>query len=45
MIAQRDDWIGSEEYLQIDCESQDIKYEYVDGQMYGSIDSLAPARR
>jgi len=34
MIAKRDDWISPEEYLRIDRESQDIKYEYMDGHMY-----------
>ena len=34
MIAKRDDWISPEEYLRIDRESQDIKYEYMNGRMY-----------
>ena len=34
MVAKRDDWISPEEYLRIDRESQDIKYEYMDGHMY-----------
>ncbi|HEY4033289.1 MAG TPA: Uma2 family endonuclease [Ktedonobacteraceae bacterium] len=34
MVAQRDDRISPEEYLRIDRESLDVKYEYVDGHMY-----------
>lgn len=35
MVAQRNDWISPEEYLRIDREAVDIKYEYVDGRIYG----------
>lgn len=44
MVAKRNDWnwISPEEYLRIDRESPDIKYEYVDGHIYamagGTID-------
>ncbi len=42
MVAKRDGWISPEEYLRIDRESPDIKYEYVDGRIYamagGTID-------
>lgn len=42
MVAKRDDWISPEEYLRIDRESPDVKYEYVDGRIYavagGTID-------
>ncbi len=42
MVAKRDDLISPEEYLRIDRESLDVKYEYVDGRIYamtgGSID-------
>jgi Uma2 family endonuclease len=34
MAVQRDHWISPEEYLQIDRASLDVKYEYIDGQMY-----------
>lgn len=34
MVARRDNWISPEEYLHIDRESQDIKYEYMNGHMY-----------
>ncbi len=42
MALQREHWVSVEEYLAIDCASADIKYEYMDGQMYamsgGTID-------
>jgi Uma2 family endonuclease len=42
MLARQDDYISPDEYLRIDRESQDIKYEYMDGRMYamagGTID-------
>ena len=34
MAVQQNDWISPEEYLRIDRESLDIKYEYDQGQMY-----------
>jgi len=34
VVAKRDDWISPEEYLRIDRESPDVKYEYVDGRIY-----------
>jgi Uma2 family endonuclease len=34
MAVQHNDWISPEEYLRIDSESLDIKYEYDDGHMY-----------
>jgi Uma2 family endonuclease len=42
VVAKRDGWISPEEYLRIDRESPDVKYEYVDGRIYamagGTID-------
>jgi Uma2 family endonuclease len=42
VVAKRDGWISLEEYLRIDRESPDVKYEYVDGRIYamagGTID-------
>ncbi len=37
MVAKRDNWISPEEYLRIDRESQDIKYEYMDGHIYAMV--------
>jgi Uma2 family endonuclease len=34
MAVQRNDWISPEEYLRIDRESLDVKYEYDAGRMY-----------
>ena len=34
MAVQQNDWISPEEYLRIDRESLDIKYEYDDGWIY-----------
>jgi len=34
MAVQRNDWISPEEYLRLDREALDIKYEYDDGQIY-----------
>jgi Uma2 family endonuclease len=42
MAVQHERWISSEEYLEIDRASPDVKYEYIDGHMYaisgGTID-------
>jgi len=34
MVAQRDDWLSIEDFLALDRESLDQKYEYMDGHMY-----------
>ncbi len=34
MAVRKEHWISPEEYLKIDRASVDIKYEYMDGQMY-----------
>lgn len=34
MVARRDDWLSMEEFLALDRENLDQKYEYVDGHMY-----------
>jgi Uma2 family endonuclease len=34
MALERKHFITPEEYLEIDCASQDVKYEYIDGHMY-----------
>ena len=34
MVAQRDDWLSLEDFLALDRESLDQKYEYMDGHMY-----------
>jgi Uma2 family endonuclease len=34
MVLQRERWISSEEYLELDRASLDVKYEYDDGHMY-----------
>src|SRR2546429_4080933 len=34
MVAQRDDWLSVEDFLALDRESLDQKYEYMDGHMY-----------
>jgi Uma2 family endonuclease len=34
MAIRKEHWISPEEYLQIDRASADVKYEYMDGQMY-----------
>jgi len=34
MVAQRDDWLSIEDFLALDRESLDQKYEYIDGHMY-----------
>lgn len=34
MAVQKEHWISPEEYLKIDRASTDVKYEYMDGQMY-----------
>jgi Uma2 family endonuclease len=34
MVAQRDDWLSVEDFLALDRENLDQKYEYIDGHMY-----------
>ena len=34
MVAQRDEWLSIEDFLALDRESLDQKYEYIDGYMY-----------
>jgi Uma2 family endonuclease len=34
MAVRKEHWISPEEYLEIDRASTDVKYEYMDGQMY-----------
>jgi len=34
MVAQRDDWLSIEDFLALDRESLDQRYEYMDGHMY-----------
>ncbi|SRR5258708_10553165 len=34
MVARRDDWLSVEDFLALDRESLDQKYEYIDGHMY-----------
>ncbi len=34
MVAQRDDWLSLEDFLALDRETLDQKYEYIDGHMY-----------
>ena len=34
MAVRKEHWISPEEYLKIDRASTDVKYEYMDGQMY-----------
>lgn len=34
MVAQRDDWLSIEDFLALDRESLDQKYEYMDGHIY-----------
>jgi len=34
MVAQRDDWLSLEDFLALDRETLDQKYEYLDGHMY-----------
>jgi len=34
MVAQRDDWLSVEDFLALDREALDQKYEYIDGHMY-----------
>ena len=34
MAVRKERWISPEEYLEIDRASTDVKYEYMDGQMY-----------
>ena len=34
MVAQRDDWLSLEDFLALDRESLDQKYEYINGHMY-----------
>src|SRR2546429_9667064 len=34
MVAKRDEWMSVEDFLALDRESLDQKYEYIDGHMY-----------